>query len=109
MVSGDVVNTAAVSPDALARSRKNASLILQRLASLGQAAVADSLGVSESTVSRWKDGDIEKTALTLAVLGLRVVREDEATVDPRKLAALVALAEDGFAALRDSIAGDRLP
>ena len=43
------------------------------------------------------------------MLGLRVVREDEATVDPRKLAALVALAEDGFAALRDSIAGDRLP
>ena len=100
---------AALSPEAAARSRKNAALMLQRLASLGQTAVADALGVSESTVSRWKDGDIEKTAITLAVLGLRVVRDDERTVDPRKLAALVALAADGFEALRASLDVDGHP
>lgn len=95
--------TTALSADTLARSRKTAATILQRLSSVGQAALADALGVSESTISRWKDGDIEKTAITLTVLGLRVVRDDEQTVDPDKLRALVALAEDGFAALKANL------
>lgn len=95
--------TTPLSADTIARSRKTAATILQRLSSVGQAALADALGVSESTISRWKDGDIEKTAITLTVLGLRVVRDDEQTVDPDKLRALVALAEDGFVALKTSL------
>lgn len=90
----------ALSADTLARSRKTAATILQRLSSVGQAALADALGVSESNISRWK---VEKTAIALTVLGLRVVRDDEQTVDPDKLRALVALAEDGFAALKANL------
>lgn len=92
--------TTALSADTLARSRKTAATILQRLSSVGQAALADALGVSESTISCWK---VEKTAIALTVLGLRVVRDDEQTVDPDKLRALVALAEDGFAALKANL------
>lgn len=62
--------------------------------------------MSESTISRWKDGDIDKTGLTLAVLGLKVVPSDESTIDPRRFAALVALAEEGFAALREEVKGE---
>ncbi len=95
--------TAELSAEVSARARKNATLILQRLASVGQAALAEALGVSESTISRWKDGDLEKIALTLAVLGIKIVPLDYRCVDPRKLDALLALAEDGFDALRKEI------
>lgn len=41
-----------------ARAREFESLILNRLLSVGQKTVADAIGVSESTVSRWKEGEI---------------------------------------------------
>ena len=55
------------------RARKNASVILQRLASAGQVNVAKALNVSEATISRKKDGEIEEIAKFLAVLGLKAV------------------------------------
>jgi hypothetical protein len=59
------------------RARKNAAAVLRRLASYGQATVAAELGISESTVSRWKgDGDIERYGRLLALLGLKVVPGD---------------------------------
>ena len=65
--------TMKLSPAAAERARKNESMVLQRLASVGQAAVADAAGVSESTVSRFKDGELERICAVLSVLGLKVV------------------------------------
>lgn len=54
-------------------ANKNETAILRALACIGQKAVAESLGVSESAVSRMKSGgDIAKTADLLAVLGLEL-------------------------------------
>lgn len=59
------------------RARKNAASILRRLARYGQATVAAELGVSESSVSRWKgDGEVDRWSRLLALLGLKVVPID---------------------------------
>lgn len=54
-------------------ANKNETAILRALACIGQKAVAESLGVSESAVSRMKSGgELAKTADLLAVLGLEL-------------------------------------
>jgi len=60
------------------RSHKNQSAILQRLSSVGQARLAETLGCHESKISRMKDkdGEIEKMARILSALGLQVVPAD---------------------------------
>lgn len=82
-----------VSSETKTRSRKNHSVILQKLASIGQAKVAESLGVHESTVSRWKDGggDIEKFANVLATLGLQVAPIEMKLYPDDQIAALFTL------------------
>lgn len=55
------------------RSRKNLTVILKALSVKGQAVAADCMGVSESTVSRMKDGELEKLSGLLAAIGLKVV------------------------------------
>ena len=95
-----------VSADLNGTARKNAFTILQRLSSVGQSRVPESVGVSESTISRWKDGEIDRLGLTLAVLGLRVVPQDARVVDPAKLAVLMALAEDGLSTLKQSLGAE---
>jgi hypothetical protein len=66
--------------------------ILKRLASIGQANVARTCGLSETTVSRWKDGDIRKVATTLAALGLKAVPRDVKCFQPEYIDALQMLA-----------------
>jgi len=87
-------------------ARKNESAILQRLASAGQKAVADALDVSESTISRWKDGDVQRTAMLLAYLELQLVPTDHVMVDPARHRALMLLAQDGIAAHQAALDGD---
>lgn len=77
-------------------SRKIAGTILQRLASVGQSKVAATLEISESTVSRWKDGDIDKMAQTLAVLGLKVVPASQKCFEPQYIEALQMLARQAL-------------
>lgn len=48
-------------------------MILRRLASIGQVKLAEALGVSEATISRWKSEQAEQCAKALALLGLKVV------------------------------------
>lgn len=62
-----------LNPERDARAREFESLILNRLLSVGQKTVADAIGVSESTVSRWKEGEIERWCKVLALLELQVV------------------------------------
>ena len=64
------------------RARKIESAVLQGLASQGQVTAAKALGVSESAISRLKDGQIHVVAQLLAFLGLKVVPERVKCVDP---------------------------
>lgn len=84
---------AALSAEQIARARKNQSAILQGLASVGQATVADALGVAESTVSRMKEKDIPDLAKLLAIAGLKVVPTTMRCFDPQKIGAILALAK----------------
>lgn len=63
----------AASPTTDERARKNLTTILQGLARVGQTSAAEAMKVSESTVSRMKDSDLERLAALLAVMGLKVV------------------------------------
>ncbi len=67
---------------------------MQRLASVGQVAVAKGLGVNESTVSRMKDGEISRYSQMLALLGLKVVPVESKCFDEREVAALLFLARE---------------
>lgn len=59
------------------RARKGVQLVLQRLQEPGKAgAVAVSMGVSDSTVSRIKTERLDEVILLLAHLGLKVVPSD---------------------------------
>jgi hypothetical protein len=62
-----------LSDQLLARARKIHTTILKALCTAGQSATASAIGVHESTVSRWKDGELEKLAAFLAAVGLKVV------------------------------------
>lgn len=84
-----------------ARARKNHAAILQGLASAGQAKVAETLGVSESTVSRMKDCDLAQTARLLSVCGLKVVPAHFRCVDPRYMDAILVLAGQHIDQLRE--------
>ena len=77
-------------------ARKINATLLQRLASVGQNRVATALGQSESTVSRWKDGELEKLASLLAVLGLKVVPVNQKCFDPQYIEALRMLARQAL-------------
>lgn len=78
------------------RSRKNQSILLQRLAQTTQTTVALRLEVSESTVSRWVSKDLQTTAETLAALGVKVVPEEVKCFDPEHVERLRYFAEIGI-------------
>lgn len=58
------------------RSRKNYSIIMQGLASVGNKAVANAIGCDESTISRMKPEKFQEFSDMLAVMGLKVVSEN---------------------------------
>jgi transcriptional regulator with XRE-family HTH domain len=74
------------------RSRKNESTILQALAKVGQNEVARRMQVSDSTVSRFKNGELLQWASFLAALGLKVIPEGMKCYDAKKLDAILELA-----------------
>lgn len=64
------------------RARKSVALVLQRMKDPGSGtAVATSMGVSESTVSRIKNERLEEVMIFLAHLGLKVVPAEYKCVD----------------------------
>lgn len=92
------MSTPTLSPALDARAREFESLVLSRLLSAGQKSVADAIGVSESTVSRWKEGEIERWSKVLALLGLQLVPEQAVVVNADYLRSLETLAELGLRA-----------
>jgi len=67
-------------------------LILQSLASIGQARLAEGMRVSEATISRWKEAQAEQCAHALALMGLKVVPESAKCYRPDAIAAIFTLA-----------------
>lgn len=92
------MNTCGLSQDPSARAREIESLILRRLSSVGQRQVSEAIGLSESTVSRWKEGEIERWAKLFALLGLQVVPVSAVVVNAEYLRSLETLAELGLKA-----------
>jgi len=82
-----------------ASARKIEHDILKRLASVGQARIAEQLGVNESTVSRWKDGDIARWARFLALLGLKTAPQAYRCYDEETLKAMFTFAKQRMAQL----------
>lgn len=74
------------------RARKNEKVILSALADTGQAVAAGFMGVSESTVSRMKDQELEKLSDILAACGLKVVPESMQCFPAERVEALRILA-----------------
>lgn len=70
------------------RSRKNERRVLRSLAETGQCVAASRMGVHESTVSRMKDGDIERFCNLLAAVGPKVVPTAHKCVNPERAQAM---------------------
>ncbi|GAB3479428.1 CII family transcriptional regulator [Azotobacter salinestris] len=65
--------TTQLSQEQAARARKNFIILMQRLASVGNAPVALAVGCDEATISRMKPEKFQQFAEILAVLDLKVV------------------------------------
>lgn len=78
-------------------ARKSQTLILQRLASVGQATVGRALDKSETWVSRWKSEDSESCASLLAALDLKVVPAEQRCYPPEYIEHLRYFARIGMA------------
>ncbi|WP_338576276.1 CII family transcriptional regulator [Pseudomonas canadensis] len=67
------MSTSPLSQEQTVRARKNYSVLMQHLASVGNAPVALAVGCDEATISRMKPEKFEQFCQILAVLGLKVV------------------------------------
>ena len=92
----------ASSPPPDERSRKNLTLILQSLASIGQARLAEGMRVSEATISRWKEAQAEQCAHALALMGLKVVPTTVRCFDPNQIGAILTLAKERMAQIENT-------
>jgi hypothetical protein len=84
---------AAVCPAPDEMTRKAVSLIFQRLASVGQARLAEQLSLSEAEVSRWKSEKAEQCARIICALDLKIVPRQMRCFDPKKIDAILELAK----------------
>lgn len=79
-------------------AREIETLILQRVPRVSQKLIATETGCSESTVSRWNDGEYQRWAQVLALLGLRAVPQSAVVVTAEYLSALETMARIGLKA-----------
>lgn len=89
-----------VSPKQRETARKGLQFLLHALSSMGGAQVAEALGVSEATLSRIKNEDLERVVLLIAILDGKVVPAIASCRSPREWSAMVYLAEVGFDTLK---------
>ena len=87
-----------LSPELSARARDIEALMLKQLLSVGQKNIAQSIGLSESTISRWKEGEIERWCKVIALLDLKLVPFSAQCHPARYIQALKTLAELGLQA-----------
>lgn len=85
-----------VSPLLPESARKVHVVMLRRLAERGQANIGETIGKSETWVSRWKSDDSENFARVLDALGLKVVDSEARCYAPDYLDHLRYFARAGF-------------
>lgn len=83
-----------LSPAILDLARKNESAILQAMARTSQTRIAEQLGLNESQISRYKDGDLQRAAALMAACGLKVNPADAVLYERDIAHALTTLARD---------------
>lgn len=82
------------------RARKTQVTILRALQEPGrQVALATSMGISESTVSRLKNDQLEQFSELLAHLGLKVVNQEMQCFPPDQIQALLTLSKVHLASI----------
>lgn len=72
--------------------RENETAMRAAIMSIGQARIAEVTGASESTISRWVTGELQKVAAYLAAANLRPVPADQPDITPAEYQALATLA-----------------
>ena len=83
------MSTQTLSQDETARARKNYAVLMQRLASTGNAPVALAVGCDEATISRMKPEKFEQFCQILAVLDLKVVPKETRCFNERDIEAIL--------------------
>lgn len=77
-------------------AREILQVIFQALAAKGQGAVAQVMGISDSSISRWKADEIPVMAKFITALDLKIVPSTFICVDPAYLNALQVLARQAL-------------
>lgn len=90
------MNTRIVSPAIQQRAQRNQTAILSAMAQVSQSKVAELMGTSESTVSRFKDKDLPEISAFLAACGMKAVSQSMQCFDPEYIRALKTLAGVGL-------------
>ena len=90
-----------LSPAQQENARKNERAILHAVASVSQKRVADLSGISETRLSRLKDGDLEKYCAALAALDLKLVPADAANVNRAERKVIAEKMVEHYKALAD--------
>lgn len=75
------------------RARKNYSMIVQRLASVGNASVSLAIGCDESTISRMKPEKFQQFAEILAFIDLKIVPQSKRCFDEKDVEHLMYAAK----------------
>jgi len=83
-------------PEFQARAHKNETLVLNTLQRVTGKAVAEIMEVSETTVSRFKNGELKEWAAFLAALGLKIVPQHHVCRNPKQMEALLYFAKIGM-------------
>lgn len=75
------------------KARKYLSLVLQQLSSVGGRTAAAAIGVDESTVSRMKEGQLERYCKLMAALGIKLVPAEMKCFRPEDIDPYIQLAK----------------
>ena len=78
-----------VDPSIAELARKNLTAVLIALSEVSQAKVAEMLGESDSVISRFKSGDLQRFTAMLAAVRLKVVDKDDLTISQEEKRALL--------------------
>ena len=82
------MSTSPLNQEQTVRARKNYSVLMQRLASIGTGPVALAVGCDEATISRMKPEKFEQFAQILAVLDLKIVPGEMRCFNQRDIEAI---------------------
>ncbi|WP_236209031.1 CII family transcriptional regulator [Pseudomonas tohonis] len=83
------MSTEQLSQEQVVRARKNYSVLMQRLASVGNGPVALAVGCDEATISRMRPEKFEQFCQILSVLDLKVVPKEMQCFDKRDIETLL--------------------